>query len=135
VTPNKPVSLDRTYSEFVAQLVGLLEQARRNAARSVNAIMTSTYWEVGRRIVEQEQRGQKRAQYGKALLHRLAEDLTSRFGRGFSERNLLTMREFYRAWSIPQTMSAELTGLGSTKGIQGIPRTALPEMLKTPPCF
>jgi len=74
VTPNKPVSLDRTYSEFVAQLVGLLEQARRNSARSVNAIMTSTYWEVGRRIVEQEQRGQKRAQYGKALLHR--------FGRG-----------------------------------------------------
>src|SRR4029077_18719458 len=68
-----------------------------------------------------------RAQYGKALLHRLAEDLTSRFGKGFSERNLLTMREFYRAWSIPQTMSAELTGLGSTKGIQGIPRTASAE--------
>jgi predicted nuclease of restriction endonuclease-like (RecB) superfamily len=107
VTPNKPVSLDRTYSEFVAQLVGLLEQARRNSARSVNAIMTSTYWEVGRRIVEQEQCGQKRAQYGKALLHRLAEDLTSRFGKGFSERNL--------------------TGLGSTKGIQGIPRTASAE--------
>jgi len=127
VTPNKPVSLDRTYSEFVAQLVGLLEQARRNSARSVNAIMTSTYWEVGRRIVEQEQRGQKRAQYGKALLHRLAEDLTSRFGKGFSERNLLTMREFYRAWSIPQTMSAELTRLGSTKGIQRIPRTASAE--------
>ena len=127
MTPNKPVSLDRTYSEFVAQLVGLLEQARRNSARSVNAIMTSTYWEVGRRIVEQEQRGQKRAQYGKALLHRLAEDLTSRFGKGFSERNLLTMREFYRAWSIPQTMSAELTGLGSTKGIQAILRTASAE--------
>ena len=107
MTPNKPVSLDRTYSEFVAQLAGLLEQARRNSARSVNAIMTSTYWEVGRRIVEQEQCGQKRAQYGKALLHRLAEDLTSRFGKGFSERNLLTMREFYRAWSIPQTTSAE----------------------------
>ncbi len=89
--------------------------------------MTSTYWEVGRRIVEQEQRGQKRAQYGKALLHRLAEDLTSRFGKGFSERNLLTMREFYRAWSIPQTASAELTGLGNTKGIERIPRTASAE--------
>jgi uncharacterized protein DUF1016 len=127
VTPNKPVSLDRTYSAFVAQLVGLLEQARRNSAGSVNALMTSTYWEVGRRIVEQEQRGQKRAQYGTALLHRLAEDLTLRFGKGFSERNLLTMREFYRAWSIPQTMSAELTGLGSTKGIQAIPRTASAE--------
>jgi predicted nuclease of restriction endonuclease-like (RecB) superfamily len=100
--------LDSVYSTFVNQLVGLLEQARHNSARSVNAIMTSTYWEVGRRIVEQEQRGKKRAQYGKALLRHLADDLTSRFGRGFSERNLLAMREFYLSWSIPQTVSAEL---------------------------
>jgi hypothetical protein len=62
---------------------------------------------LGRRIVEQEQRGQKRAQYGKALLRRLDVELTSRFGKGFSERNLLAMREFYQAWSIPQTVSAE----------------------------
>src|SRR5580693_4095398 len=107
MTPKKPVFLDRAYPEFVLQLVGLLEQARRNSARSVNAIMTATYWEIGRRIVEQEQRGQRRAQYGKALLHSLAGDLTSRFGKGFSERNLLAMREFYQAWSIPQTVSAE----------------------------
>ena len=110
MTPKPPVLLDSSYSEFVAQLVGLLNQARRHSARSVNAIMTATYWEVGRRIVEQEQRGKKRAQYGKALLHRLAEDLTSRFGKGFSERNLLAMREFYLGWSIPQTLSAELKG-------------------------
>jgi hypothetical protein len=58
--------------------------------------MTATYWEIGRRTAEQEQRGEKRAQYGKALLGRLAEDLTPRFGRGFSERKLLAMREFYR---------------------------------------
>jgi hypothetical protein len=62
---------------------------------------------LGRRIVEQEQRGQKRAQYRKALLRRLAVELTSRFGKGFSERNLLAVREFYQAWSIPQTVSAE----------------------------
>jgi hypothetical protein len=98
VTPKKPVVFDLAYPEFVAQLVGLLEQARRSSARSVNAIMTGTYWEVGRRIVEQEQRGKRRAQYGKALLHRLAQDLTTRFGKGFSERNLLAMREFYLAW-------------------------------------
>ena len=108
MTSKKPVVLDSVYSTFVNQLVGLLEQARRNSARSVNAIMTSTYWEVGRRIVEQEQRGKKRAQYGKALLRHLADDLTSRFGKGFSERNLLAMREFYLSWSIPQTVSAEL---------------------------
>ena len=81
----------------MAQVVGLLERVRIRSARSVKAIMTATYWEIGRRIAEQEQRGEKRAQYGKALLRRLAEDLTPRFGRGFSERNLLAMREFYRA--------------------------------------
>ena len=109
MTSKKPVVLDSVYSTFVNQLVGLLEQARRNSARSVNAIMTATYWEVGRRIVEQEQRGKKRAQYGKALLRHVADDLTARFGRGFSERNLLAMREFYLSWSIPQTVSAEFT--------------------------
>ena len=86
--------------------------------------MTSTYWEVGRRIVDQEQHGQKRAEYGKALLHRLALDLTSRFGRGFSERNLLTMREFYLAWAIPQTVSAELPGPDRTESSHRIPQTA-----------
>jgi predicted nuclease of restriction endonuclease-like (RecB) superfamily len=124
MTPNKPASLDKAYPEFVSQLVGLLEQARRNSARSVNALMTATYWEIGRRIVEQEQRGQKRAQYGKALLHRLAGDLTERFGKGFSERNLLAMREFFLAWSIPQTASAELTGAGGSGEAQENPQTA-----------
>ncbi|MFZ0884671.1 MAG: DUF1016 N-terminal domain-containing protein, partial [Candidatus Acidiferrales bacterium] len=122
--PKQLRALDKSYFEFVAQLVGLLEQARRNSARSVNSIMTATYWEIGRRIVEQEQHGRKRAQYGKALLQRLAADLSSRFGKGFSERNLLAMREFYRAWSIPQTVSAEFDEPGGTGGPQGNPQTA-----------
>jgi predicted nuclease of restriction endonuclease-like (RecB) superfamily len=122
--PKQPRTLDKSYSEFVAQLVGLLEQARRNSARSINSIMTATYWEIGRRIVEQEQRGQKRAQYGKALLHRLAADLTSQFGKGFSERNLLAMREFFLAWSIPQTVSAELNQAAGTGDPAENPQTA-----------
>ena len=124
MTPKKSVFLDNAYPEFVSQLVGLLEQARRNTARSVNSIMTATYWEIGRRIVEQEQRGQRRAQYGKALLHRLAADLTSRFGKGFSERNLLAMREFYQAWSIPQTLSAESIELAPPLDSPENPQTA-----------
>jgi predicted nuclease of restriction endonuclease-like (RecB) superfamily len=124
MTPKKPVLLDKAYPEFMSQLVGLLEQARRNSARSVNSIMTATYWEIGRRIVEQEQRGQRRAQYGKALLRRLAADLTSRFGKGFSERNLLAMREFFLAWSIPQTPSAELIEPGQTGDSKENPQTA-----------
>jgi len=114
MTSKKPVLLDKAYPQFISELVGLLEQARRNSARSVNSIMTATYWEIGRRIVEQEQRGQRRAQYGKALLHRLAQDLTSRLGKGFSERNLLAMREFFLTWSIPQTVSAESIEQGQT---------------------
>jgi predicted nuclease of restriction endonuclease-like (RecB) superfamily len=124
MTSKKPVFLDKAYPEFISQLVGLLEQARRNSARSVNALMTATYWEIGRRIVEQEQRGQKRAQYGKALLHRLAGDLTARFGKGFSERNLLAMREFFLAWSIPQAVSAESSEPGRTGDTQENPQTA-----------
>ena len=57
--------------------------------------MTSTYWEIGRRIVEHEQEGRRRAGYGEALIERLAADLTARFRRGFSQTNLKQMREFY----------------------------------------
>jgi predicted nuclease of restriction endonuclease-like (RecB) superfamily len=88
----------------------LLEQARHAAARAVNAIMTATYWEIGRRIVEFEQGGEARAGYGEQLLERLAKDLTQRFGRGFSRQNLQQMRQFYSTWSpdqIRQTASGE----------------------------
>jgi len=82
---------------------GSPEQARKYSARSVNAIMTHTYWEVGRRIVEHEQHGKKRAVYGEALIEGLALDLTGKFGRGFSQSNLWQMRDFYLAWPILQT--------------------------------
>jgi hypothetical protein len=90
-----------------AGVADLLEQARKYSARSVNAIMTRTYWEVGRRIVEHEQEGKKRATYGEALIERLALDLTAKFGRGFSQSNLWQMRDFYLAWPILQTVSGE----------------------------
>jgi len=69
--------------------------------------MTATYWEIGRRVVEYEQGGKRRAEYGAALLKRLSVDLARRFGRGFSERNLEQMRLFYLGWPISQTASAE----------------------------
>ncbi len=67
-------------------------------SRSVNALMTASYWEIGRRIVEFEQGGQERAEYGSALLKRLSADLTAGFGRGFGIYNLQQMRLFYQAW-------------------------------------
>lgn len=99
------------YGGIHGGIVALLESAHRAAARSVNALMTATYWEIGRRIVEFEQGGQDRATYGDALIKRLSADLSSRFGQGFSARNLEQMRSFYQAWSIDkisQTASAKL---------------------------
>lgn len=86
------------YSNIHGDIVALLEAARRAAARSVNALMTASYWEIGRRIVEFEQGGQERADYGQALLKRLSIDLSARFGRGFGVVNLQQMRNFYRCW-------------------------------------
>ena len=98
------------YEQVLADIVGILDQARFTSARAVNTVMTMTYWNVGRRIVEEEQGGQQRAAYGESLLERLAADLTDRFGRGFSRQNLQQMRQFYLTWpsgQICQTPSGE----------------------------
>jgi predicted nuclease of restriction endonuclease-like (RecB) superfamily len=99
------------YSSLVGGIGELLEAARRGSARAVNAFMTATYWEVGRRIVEFEQGGEVRASYGDALLKRLASDLTTRYGRGFSVQNLENMRLLYGVYGtkrISQTVSGKL---------------------------
>ena len=69
--------------------------------------MTKTYFLIGKRIVEEEQNGNKRAEYGKNLIKMLSEKLTKEFGKGFSQRTLEQMRTFYVRYSIPQTLSAE----------------------------
>ncbi len=94
------------YDGLVSGVAELLEQSRRTTARTVNSILTATYWEIGRRIVEFEQGGEARAEYGTELLKRLGKDLTARFGRGFGWRNLFNMRNFHLGWEILQTPSA-----------------------------
>ena len=98
------------YDTVLSDVIDLLESARRASTRAINSIMTATYWEIGRRIVESEQVGAKRAEYGKELLKKLSADLKARFGRGFSERNLEQMRLFYIGWPISQTLSAKSNG-------------------------
>lgn len=93
------------YAALVGDIAQLLERSRRTAARTINGILTATYWEVGRRIVEFEQGGAARAEYGAELIKRLAADLTARFGRGFSRVNLQQMRLFCLEWEICQTLS------------------------------
>lgn len=100
------------YASVHKNIVALLQSARQATARTVNALITATYWEIGKRIVEFEQGGAGRAAYGEELIQRLANDLSSQFGRGFSKRNLEQMRQFYQCWPIAQTASAQLFGEG-----------------------
>ncbi len=98
------IKIDTIYS----QIAELLQSARNTVIRTVNQTMVSTYFEIGRMIVEEEQQGKERAEYGKQLLDDLAFKLTQDFGKGFSVANLRQMRAFYRAYSIQQKSSAEL---------------------------
>lgn len=96
------------YQRIHGDIVALVDSARRTAARSVNALMTATYWEIGHQIVVFEQGGESRAAYGQALLARLSTDLSRQFGRGFGVDNLELMRLFYQAWPaelISETLS------------------------------
>ena len=108
------LSQDVPYQAVFGDVSKIIDAARESAARSVNAAMTAAYWLIGRRIVEFEQSGEERAEYGAALIERLAEDLTVQFGRGFSLRNIYNMRLFYLAHPtdrILQTPSAKLAAL------------------------
>ena len=116
------------YGRLVSGISGLLAQARRSAARSVNALLTATYWEIGRRIVEYEQRGRPRAEYGERLLIRLAIDLTSKLGRGFSRANLQQMRLFYSGWQICQTPSGKFEAQAKYQTLSGKSGKEIPQM-------
>ncbi|MDR1323115.1 MAG: PDDEXK nuclease domain-containing protein [Candidatus Margulisbacteria bacterium] len=91
------------------QIKLLIEQTRSNVAREVNQHLVKTYWKIGRLIVDHEQNGDVRAQYGKQLLKELAKKLTKELGTGFSRSNLQNMRNFYLAYPICQTVSGKLS--------------------------
>jgi predicted nuclease of restriction endonuclease-like (RecB) superfamily len=108
------------YDSVFSDVVELLDTARRASARVVNTLMTATYWEIGRRIVEHEQAGDRRADYGKELIQKLSSDLTQRFGRGFGVVQLSVMRQFFLAFpntQIFQSVVEKSTG-GTTGGGQ-----------------
>ncbi len=84
-----------------------MEEGRSNVARTVNSIMVQIYWEIGRNIVEYEQKGNERAEYGSKLLNQLSKDLRNLFGKGFSQRNIYQMRLFFTKYPIFQTLSGK----------------------------
>ena len=80
------------------RIVDILEEARSHVARTVNSTMVVAYWLIGREIVEEEQKGQKRADYGKAVIEDLSTRLTGRYGKGYSTASLWNMRKFYQTY-------------------------------------
>ena len=87
----------------------ILQSARDNAYRQVNFIMVEAYWNIGKQIVEEEQNGKDRAEYGSYLIKELSSRLTSEFGKGFSAQSLWNMRQFYATFPILSTLWRELS--------------------------
>lgn len=97
------------YSNLINEIGNLLQNGRKQVAKSVNSILVQTYWLIGRHIVEYEQGGKEKAVYGSFLFEQLSKDLTKLYGKGFSRANLLYMRKLYLAFPKSETLSNVLS--------------------------
>ena len=99
-------------NNYINEVKEILKNARQKAYTAVNSAMVEAYWKIGRRIVEEEQSGRERAEYGKEILQNLSKELTEEFGKGYSYRTLREIRQFYLMFSDFEkwrTVSAKLT--------------------------
>jgi hypothetical protein len=103
------ISNQNYYKNLLSDIGYILENGRKQAYRSLNDVLIKTYWKIGKSIVEFEQKGNLKAEYGAKLLERLSRDLKFCYGKGFCRRNVLDMRRFYILYPIWQTLSAELS--------------------------
>jgi len=99
----------RAPADLYHSIAAILRAARANAYRAVNFTMVEAYWNIGRTIVEDEQRGETRAGYGTQLMRRLSDRLCAEFGKGFSVQSLWNMRQFYQCFPIISAVRRELT--------------------------
>lgn len=108
---NMPDSIKNKSDELYSQIASVLSKSRKFVVSTVNTTMVRSYFEIGRIIVENEQNGKSRAEYGKETLKNLSERLTKDFGKGFSQRNLKQIRQFFLVYSnqIPQTLSDQFS--------------------------
>lgn len=109
IEQSKKISKYGEYDKLLNSIGELLESARRQVVRTINTILVKTYWEIGKRIVDYEQKGKDRADYGVELLKRLSRDLRLKYGRGFSRSNLQYMRLVYIKYPKCQTVSGKLS--------------------------
>ena len=86
-------------NNYINEIKKILKNARQKAYTAVNSAMVEAYWKIGRRIVEEEQSGRERAEYGKEIIKNLSKELTEEFGKGFGERNIRNIRQFYVLFS------------------------------------
>ncbi len=105
----KQEKINLSYASLLDTIGQILEKGRKKAVQSVNQILVKTYWEIGRQIVEHEQQGRERAEYGAVLLDTLARDLKLKHGKGFSRSNLVYMRLFYLRYQKSETVSHQLS--------------------------
>lgn len=97
------------YNQLVDNIGTTLRKARENAINAINTELVKANWEIGRNIVEFEQHGKEKADYGSALLTNLAKDLKNKYGNGFSKSNIYLCRLFYIKYPIFQTLSGKLS--------------------------
>ena len=116
---NEITGVNRLSTSFLNKVGSLLDNARKNVKTAVNLTMVYTYYEIGRMIVEEEQNGADRAEYGKKVLNELSEYLTQNYGKGFSVGNLKNIRQFYKVFSddrIGETVFSQFDNLPSAVG-------------------
>jgi len=99
---------DSHQTVFYSEIKTLIEQSRSKIYQAVNFAMVRTYWQIGKRIFDEEQNGKERADYGTFLIENLSEQLTRDFGKGFDRRNLFYMRKFYSAFPIVNALRSQL---------------------------
>ncbi len=103
------IDTNKEYEELLLKVGTTLEKGRSRVAAALKTIMVDTYWEIGRDIVEYEQDGHEKAEYGSEVLSRLSQDLTNRYGKGFSRSNVVYMRKLYNVYPNRQTLSDQLS--------------------------
>lgn len=106
---SNPLAVNSEYQNLLQHVGETLENGRAKVVAAVNTAAVSTYWEIGRDIVEYEQGGNAKAEYGSELLKKLSRDLTDLYGSGFSMSNVAKMRKLYLTYPILQTASAKLS--------------------------
>ncbi|MBR4237622.1 hypothetical protein IKQ02_04225 [bacterium] len=94
---------------IIKDIKQIIEESKRTVVKNVNTIMLQTYWSIGKRIVEEEQKGNEKAEYGSKLLVTFSKELTKEYGKGFSKSNLFSMRKLFLENQKFQTLSGKLS--------------------------